>query len=494
MQDAGRGAAIDPEMWQSALAGRRSHGGRLRSDSRCVVPGDVFVALGRDEQVRDHIAQALARGAASVLVDAAVASSDERVHGVPGLAAHIGAIADAYTGHPSSHMRLVGVTGTNGKTSTVQLLTQSWHGIGMRAASIGTLGAGMYGSLAATSLTTPTLVDMHELLADVRGQGAEAVAIELSSHALMQGRVDACRFEVAAFTNLTRDHLDYHESMTAYGEAKQRIFTLPGLAAGVLNLDDEYIAGIALPGGLRRVGVSSTGAPGAEVRASGIRMRADGADFVLDVDGERLDVRSPLIGRFNVDNLAMSAAIMHAQGLGLESIATAIGSLDRVPGRMQVVSTDPDGPLVVVDYAHTPDALRQALDALSAREGRLILVFGCTGDRDRGKRPDMARIAESGADDVVLTDDDVHHEDGDAIIAEVLAGFAVPGAVRVIRDREAAIRAAVSGARPGDAVLIAGKGHESVQIIGDAAIASDDAAIAVAALDPRSRDRSDAGR
>lgn len=481
MQDAGQGRNLDPEWWATGVAGGNVPGGRLRGDSRTVQAGDVFVALGRDERVREHITQALERGAALVLTDASVTHVDHRVRGIPHLTTVIGRLADQYTGHPSANMTLVGVTGTNGKTSTVQLLAQSWQILGHRAATIGTLGAGLFGALAKTSLTTPSVVDMHELLADIRHAGADAVAIELSSHALMQGRVDGCHFDIAAFTNLTRDHLDYHESMEAYGQAKQRVFRLPGVRAAVRNLDDPYVAGIALPAGLDDVGVSTVGAPTATVRAEDIRVRPDGADFILTIDGESYDVASPLIGRFNVDNLAMTAGVLHAQGTAPDAIAAAVRAIRRVPGRMQVVSPGV-GPQVVVDYAHTPDALRQALIALSNGPGRLRVVFGCTGDRDRGKRPEMAVIAEEIAQTIIVTDDDIHHEDGDAIVADILAGFRSLENVRVIRDRASAIAAAVAAAAPDDTILIAGKGHESVQIVGDDAVASDDVSIAAGAL------------
>ncbi len=481
MQDAGEGRKLDPDWWATGVAGGNVPGGRLRGDSRTVQAGDVFVALGRDERVREHITQALERDAALVLTDASVTHVDARVRGIPNLAAVIGRLADQYTGHPSAEMTLVGVTGTNGKTSTVQLLAQSWELLGRRAATIGTLGAGLFGALAKTSLTTPSVVDMHELLADIRRAGAEAVAIELSSHALTQGRVEGCHFDIAAFTNLTRDHLDYHESMEAYGLAKQGVFRLPGVRGAVRNIDDPYVAGIALPAGLDDVTVSTSGAAAATVRADDIRMRADGADFTLAIQGDRFEVASPLIGRFNIDNLAMTAGILCAQGIAPDAIARAVGEIRRVPGRMQIVAPGA-GPQVVVDYAHTPDALRQALIALSGGAGQLTVVFGCTGDRDRGKRPEMAVIAEELARTIIVTDDDLHHEDGDAIVADILAGFRSVENVRVIRDRATAIAMAVAAAGPDDTILIAGKGHESVQIIGDDAVASDDVSIATGAL------------
>ncbi|MDD7963480.1 UDP-N-acetylmuramoyl-L-alanyl-D-glutamate--2,6-diaminopimelate ligase [Microbacterium thalli] len=488
MVNVGENRTLDLGRWAAAAAGERVLGRRLRSDSRAVDAGDVFVALGRGDRVGTHIAQALDRGAAVVLVDLEVvetggASGDPRVRGVRGLRDVIGALADDYTGRPSADMTLVGVTGTNGKTSTVQLLAQSWDRLGITAASIGTLGAGLHGALVQTALTTPSVVEMHELLADLRAAGARAVGIELSSHALAQGRGDGCRFDIAAFTNLTRDHLDYHGSMDEYAAVKRRILTLRGIRAAVLNLDDPFVGSLVPPAGVRRVGVSTMRRGAAEVSAGDIRLRGDGADFTLDIDGERIEVRSPLIGRFNVDNIAMTAAILHAHGVRAADIATAVGDIARVPGRMQVVHAGGDGaPRVVVDYAHTPDGLQQALAAFASRAGRLVLVFGCRGDRDRGKRPEMARIAEVGADVVVLTDDDVHHEDGDAIIADVLAGFRRADAVHVDRDRASAIRDAIAAAGPDDTVLIAGKGHETSRLVGDEVVPFDDVRIAASAL------------
>ncbi|WP_191089388.1 Mur ligase family protein [Microbacterium radiodurans] len=435
---------------------------RLRGDSRAVSPGDVFVALCSGAPARRHIDEALVRGAGAVLAADDVGHPDPRVRRIPDLLIRIGALASEYTGDPSAHLAVVGVTGTNGKTSTVQLLAQAWTGLGLPAATIGTLGAGMHGSLVPTGLTTPGVVEFHELLADFRRADAAAVAVELSSHALMQGRVDGARFDVAAFTNLTRDHLDYHPSMDAYGEAKRRILELPGLSAVAMNVDDPYVAGLVPPRGLDLVGVSTRGAPHAGVRAEAVRLHPSGADFTLVVGRGRAHISSPLLGRFNVDNLTMTAAILHAQGEPIERIVDALAAVRRIPGRMQVVQPYAAGPRVVVDYAHTPDALRQALAALSPRSGDLIVVFGCTGERDRGKRPEMAAIAEAGADLVVVTDDDVHGEDGDEIVAEVLAGFRDASAVRVVRDRAQAIREAIAAAGAGDTVLIAGMGHEAV--------------------------------
>lgn len=438
----------------------------------------MFVALGSPVDVRDHVDVALRRGALAVLVDASAGIGDPRVHGIADLRSHLGLIAHNHHGRPSADMLMVGVTGTNGKTSTVQILAQAWESLGITSATVGTLGAGLRGELEPLPLTTPQLIDFHRLIAEFRDAGATAVASELSSHALAQGRVDGCEFDIAAFTNLTRDHLDYHASMADYGAAKRRILEIPTLRSAALNFDDTFIAGHRPPPRLSVVGVTTRGAAGASVRATDIRLRPSGAEFNLHVGSESVRVQSQLMGRFNVDNVAMAAAILHAQGVDASRIGEALSAVEPIPGRMQVVRGAAPGPLVIVDYAHTPDALRCALTHLRSRGRRLILVFGCTGDRDRGKRAEMGRIAEDQADLVILTDDDTHDEDGDRIVAEVLAGVTVPSAVRVQRHRPSAIESAIRAADPADVVLIAGKGHESSQTVRGRRIPSDDVAIA----------------
>lgn len=475
----------------------------LVQDSRAVGPGDAFVAIeGFGAHGLNFIAQAERAGAAVVLFeppmpDAFAAAADAAgipVLAVPSLRARLGALADRFHEAPSKAMTVVGVTGTNGKTSTVQLIAQAWTLQGRTAGTIGTLGAGLYGRVEPTGFTTPLVLQTHALLAGLRDAGADAVAMEVSSHALDQGRVDGVRFAVAVFTNLTRDHLDYHGTMDAYGEAKAKLFAWPGLGAAVINLDDAHGRAVfeaVRPQAATRattlvVGVSSRGESDASVRAEAIRLDLSGIAFDLRVGRETHPVRSPLLGRFYVDNLLAVAGTLHALGETPASIAEVLSRLAPVHGRMNRLGGDGAQPLVVVDYAHTPDALAQALDALRAHaHGRVICVFGCGGDRDTGKRPLMAAIAENLADLVFVTDDNPRTEDGDAIVADILAGFARPGEIRVVRDRGAAIAQAVAEAGSGDLVLVAGKGHEPYQEIHGVRHPFDDTEVARAALEAR---------
>ena len=462
-------------------------------DSRAVRPGDGFVAIAGFGTHGLHFAEgALADGAAAVMyeppVPGDVPAPPAGAIAVPGLRARMGAMADEFHGRPSAAMSTVAVTGTNGKTSTVQLLAQAWELLGRRAASIGTLGAGLHGEVRPTGFTTPLVLQVHELLADLRDAGAQAVAMEASSHALDQGRVDAVHFEVGVFTNLTRDHLDYHGDMATYGAAKERLFSVPGMAAAVVNVDDGFGRALfaRLPADLRRIGTSARDDASADVAASGIVLDAAGIAFGLRVGADVHPVRSPLLGRFNVENLLAVAGVLHAQGVDAARIAGVLGQLQPIAGRMNRLGGHDGLPLVVVDYAHTPDALVQALASVRAHaEGRITCVFGCGGERDRGKRAEMAAAAEQGADAVVVTDDNPRGEDGDAIVADILAGFGNASAVMVERDRAAAIERAVGAAGPGDIVLVAGKGHEPYQEINGVRHPFDDRDVARRALGAR---------
>jgi UDP-N-acetylmuramoyl-L-alanyl-D-glutamate--2,6-diaminopimelate ligase len=461
----------------------------LTSNSSAVRSGDAFFALaGASVHGLKFAENARAAGASAIVFEApapdGIAIPDGAI-GVPELRGKLGAIADRFYASPSHELVVIGVTGTNGKTSFVQLLTQALSLHGDVAGSIGTLGAGLYGKVVAGERTTPDVIAVHRLLADMRGAGASHVAMEVSSHALDQGRVDAVAFDVAVFTNLTRDHLDYHGSMDAYGDAKAKLFAWPTLRAAVVNLDDAFGAALfsQLPEYLQRIGVSSRGAQDAMLRADNVRLDASGIGFDLTMGGERHPVASPLLGRFNVDNLLSVAGALLALDWPLATIAALLQRLHPVNGRMNRVGGDARSPLVVVDYAHTPDALEQALMSLRAHtKGNLICVFGCGGDRDRGKRPQMAEIAERFADRVIVTDDNPRSEDGDAIVAEILAGFAHADAVRVQRDRAQAIATAIASAAANDVVLIAGKGHETYQEVAGVQRPFDDMAHACAAL------------
>ena len=464
----------------------------LVMDSRELQRGDAFVAIaGFGTHGLAFAAQVQEKGAAAILFEPPAPAeypAPADAIAVPGLRSRLGAMGDLFHDHPSHAMTMVGVTGTNGKTSTVQLLAQAWHLRGIDSGSIGTLGAGRHGQVQPTGFTTPLVLRMHALLGDLRDAGVQAVAMEVSSHALDQGRVDGVHYDVAVFTNLTRDHLDYHGDMASYGAAKARLFGREGLKAAVLNLDDAFGRTLhgSLADGLQAVGVSSRGQAAATLRAEALRFDSLGLGFDLVVDGAAHPVRSPLLGRFNVDNLLAVAGVLHALGDDAATIAATLSRLQPVAGRMNRLGGDGTLPLVVIDYAHTPDALAQALTSLRAHAAaKLVCVFGCGGERDRGKRPQMAQIAEAEADVVIVTDDNPRGEDGDAIVADILAGFAAPQAVSVERDRAAAIARAIGQAGADDIVLVAGKGHEPCQEVAGVKHPFDDTDVARRALEAR---------
>ncbi|MBC7590725.1 MAG: UDP-N-acetylmuramoyl-L-alanyl-D-glutamate--2,6-diaminopimelate ligase [Salinibacterium sp.] len=465
---------LDLGRYDEALSGVTITGRRLVQDSRQLEPEDIFVAIGRPGAPGlPWVQDALDRGAAAVLVDGAEGGLPlpQNVHAVTTLKAVLGRMADDFTGHPSRAMTMVGITGTNGKTSTAHLLTQAWRALGTESATIGTLGAGVTGDPRVNmGMTTPQVSTVHQFLADFVARGVRDVAMEVSSHALEQGRVDGVEFDIVAFTNFTRDHLDYHGTMEEYARQKAKIFTLPGVRFAVVNLDDafglEHFGTIAE--GIRRIGLSSHGHEGAVVSAENIELTTQGLHFDLRIEGTRHAVASSLIGRFNVDNLLAVAGVLHAQGVGPAQIAALLAPLTPVVGRMTRLQPSPLLPLVVVDAGHTPDAVQQAVTALrESGHSRLVTVFGATGDRDPGKRPVMARIVEDGSDLIVVTDDDVHFEDGDHILDDIRQGFQHPERVIEIRDRATAIAYAIDAAGPDDVVLLQGKGHEPYQIIGD---------------------------
>lgn len=461
----------------------------LRLDSRAVEPGEGFVALaGARTHGLLHAAEAVRRGAVVVLsepFEGAAPLLPVPLLVVPGLRERLPQLAQALYAAPTLGLELVGVTGTNGKTSTVQLSAQALQLLGRVAGSIGTLGAGLHGQLVAHERTTPDVLEVHRLLATLSLAGAQVVAMEVSSHALDQGRVAGLQFDVAVFTNLSRDHLDYHGTMAAYAAAKASLFAWDSLRAAVINLDDTQGALIAagLPERVDLIGFSALGAGNAVLRAGDVALDAAGLHFHLQYGVESVRIDSPLLGRFNVDNLLAVAGVLLALGIDFARVAALLPRLEPIPGRMNRLGGSAAQPLVVVDYAHTPDGLEQALSSLRQHTaGRLLCVFGCGGDRDRGKRPQMAAIAGRLADQVIVTDDNPRSEDGEAIVADILAGFAPGAAVEVERDRAAAIRAAIRAAGPADTVLVAGKGHETYQETGDRRLPFDDLAVAALAL------------
>ncbi|MBK1692712.1 UDP-N-acetylmuramoyl-L-alanyl-D-glutamate--2,6-diaminopimelate ligase [Ectothiorhodospira mobilis] len=451
----------------------------LALDSRSVRPGDVFFALsGGHQHGLYHASQAVKRGAVAVAWEPmeGLMPPDAAVLGVPcvavpGLRRHLGPIAARFHGHPSHHMQVVGVTGTDGKTSVSHFLAMALDALGPPCGLMGTLGNGRPGALVPTHRTTPDALVVQAGLASLREQGVRRVVLEVSSHALDQHRVDGVEFDVAILTHLGRDHLDYHLTPHAYGEAKARLFGWPNLKTAVLNLDDPFGALLAgrLDGRVPVLGYGRSPDPGGRdhLLARQVECLPRGLRFIVETPWGEGVLEAGILGRFNVYNLLAALGGLLSLDVGLADALERLGHVATVPGRMECFHAT-NGPTLVVDYAHTPGALVQALQA--AREhctGRLWCVFGCGGDRDRGKRPLMAAAAQDHADRVILTSDNPRHEDPMAILREVCTGFADPDAVIVEPDREVAIRRAFQAAAPGDLVLVAGKGHETGQIIGD---------------------------
>jgi UDP-N-acetylmuramoyl-L-alanyl-D-glutamate--2,6-diaminopimelate ligase len=457
-------------------------------DSRAVRPGDIFVALkGHRVDGRSYIPQAVANGAAAILLEAGPMPPIAVPHvAVEHLDALTGEIAHLVYGRPSEQLWLCGVTGTNGKTSVSQWIAQCLNALGCKCAVIGTLGNGFPGALAESANTTPDAVGLQRMLAGFVADGALTCAMEVSSIGLEQGRVAGAAFDAAVFTNLTRDHLEYHGSMGAYGASKEALFALPGLKTAIVNLDDPFGAKLAdtLKGRVRTLGYTLEGRCGGDetLAAEHLEMTATGLAFTLN--GVRIE--APVVGRFNAANLLAVIGALLAGEEQLGDIAAVLRHITPPPGRMQAIGGAGE-PLVVVDYAHTPDALEKALTALrataQARGGRLLCIFGCGGERDPGKRPLMGAVAEAHADAVVLTSDNPRGEAPQAILAAIRAGM--KGQVRVEPDRAAAIRSVVTQAAANDTILLAGKGHEPYQEIAGVRHAFSDAEQARAALEAR---------
>jgi UDP-N-acetylmuramoyl-L-alanyl-D-glutamate--2,6-diaminopimelate ligase len=460
------------------LAARGARG--LVTDSRRLQPGDAFIAWpGQAVDGRRFVAGALDAGASACLVEADGAdafawhaAAGERIAAVEGLKARSGAIAGAFLGDPSARLHVLASTGTNGKTSTAWWSAQALTRLGRRCGVVGTLGIGEPGAVASTGLTTPDPVALQTALRGFVDAGFAACALEASSIGIVEQRLAGTRIEVALFTNFTQDHLDHHGSMEAYWQAKAALFDWPGLRAAVLNLDDPMGARtadrLAAAGAVDVWTYSVRGA--ARLRADALRYTAQGIGFTLHEGAEHVEVTTALIGDYNVSNLLAVVGGLRALGHALADIARVLADLTPVPGRMQRVPGPAAGPEVVVDYAHTPDALEKALAALqpfsAGRGGALVCVFGCGGNRDAGKRPLMGAIAQRLAGRVVLTSDNPRDEAPAAILAQIAAGLpaaTAPGQVEVIEDRGRAIRTAVAGADPRDVILIAGKGHEDYQ-------------------------------
>lgn len=474
----------------------------LTIDSRAVQFGGAFIALpGTRTHGIGFAAQAVNAGARAILWEPTPGVAAPRVPdtvlllAVPNLTAILGMIADRFFGTPSQAVRTVGVTGTNGKTTTAYVIATATQLLGTPAAYAGTIGFGRIDALKTVTHTTPDSITVHRQLAELRAEGVRSLAMEVSSHALDQHRVDGVRFDTAVFTNLTRDHLDYHGTFESYAAAKAKLFAWPELKHAVINADDEfgrqllssqaaraqmltsYSRSASLPD--MRNGVRHLFAVRAAAGVTGLDITVDGSWGVATL-------HSRFIGEFNVENLLAALATLLGWNVPFHDALAALERCSPPPGRMEtLVATGK--PLAIVDYAHTPDALEKLLVAARKHTtGKLICIFGCGGDRDPGKRPIMAAVAERLADQVIVTDDNPRTEDGDAIVADIVKGFTAPARALIERDRAAAIAQGIALGNPGDVVLIAGKGHEDYQIVGTERRRFSDREVARALLERRS--------
>jgi len=474
-----RGYATAPDLPLSGIA----------SDSRQLQEGFLFLACaGSSSHGLDYLHEARDAGVVAVAWDASTGKPPPNV-GLPMIAVEnlegrLGEIANRYYGQPSSALKTIGITGTNGKTTVAWLIAQCLHHLGNRCGYLGTLGFGVGELEVAEGMTTPAAVELHGRLADFLAQGATYAALEVSSHALSQGRIDGVQFDTVLFTNLTRDHLDYHGDMQSYFESKALLFLEHDADHKIVNLDSEFGTELAARCGQQVVTVSThfdrvaNGRPYVFVRS--VVANENGSDVTITSSFGDGKFTLPLPGDFNVSNAAMVLAYLLTSGIKIEQACDVLELVEAPPGRMQKVSTT--GSALYIDYAHTPDAIESALRALRPHcRGKLWCVFGCGGDRDAGKRPLMGRLAERLADRVIVTSDNPRNEDPEKIIDDVIAGFGNTNDVTVIEDRAAAIAWAVANSGPSDVVLIAGKGHEAYQEIGGDRHAFSDIALALAA-------------
>lgn len=442
----------------------------LTLDSRNVRGGDLFLAVpGANFDGRDHIADALKRGAAAVAYEVEGAKvlpiTDVPLIPVKGLAAQLSDIAGRFYGDPSRSLNLVGVTGTNGKTSVTQLVAQALDLLGQHCGIVGTLGTGFYGALQSGRHTTPDPIAVQATMTDLKKAGARAVAMEVSSHGLDQGRATALAFDVAVLTNLSRDHLDYHGTMQAYGEAKAKLFAWSDLRCRVINIDDEFGRTLAAEKRESRLITYSLEDSSAYLFCRDAKFGDDGVRATLVTPQGQHLLRSSLLGRFNLSNVLAAVGALLGLDYALDEILKVLPQLEGPVGRMQRLGGGAK-PLVVVDYAHTPDALEKVLTALRPHaKGRLLCLFGCGGDRDRGKRPLMAEVVERLADGVLVTDDNPRSEVPTQIFDDIRQGFSAAQNVRFVEGRGQAIAEIIAGACADDVIVLAGKGHEDYQEI-----------------------------
>jgi UDP-N-acetylmuramoyl-L-alanyl-D-glutamate--2,6-diaminopimelate ligase len=451
-------------------------------DSREIENNDLFLAVpGKSTDGRQFISAALVSGAAAVVAEFPAAySGTGKVYEVQGLKRLIGAIADRFYQSPSKQLCVIGVTGTNGKTTCCHLLAQVLQKLGAQSGVLGTLGNGLVGELHQAELTTSDAVHVHKDLRGLFDKGADFICMEASSHALDQGRVDRVAFDITLFTNLSQDHLDYHGDMQSYGEAKARLFQWPDLTAQVVNIDDPFGAWLAEQSGSGVLWTYGECAA-ARVQLQKLSVLPDRIELRVTADNTCTEICVALLGSFNAMNVLAVFATLLALGFPAARAAQALSTVQPVRGRMEVV-LKPGKARVVVDYAHTPDALSKALQACRAQcSGKLWVIFGCGGDRDSSKRADMGSIACLNADYSIVTSDNPRCENPLAIIADIQAGC--DGSEVVLENRQKAIAFAISQASKNDIILVAGKGHETYQIVGKRYLPMDDRLLAEQAME-----------
>lgn len=469
------GMLSDPSILEDTLVAG------ISLDSRQIAAGYLFLSLSNDQTQRQtYLEQALASGASVVLYDlkhdltsneiTALAKQNIAAYAIRNLAEKAGEIAARFYGHPSLALTIIAVTGTNGKTSVSQFIAQSLEALGLPCGIVGTLGIGRVNALTSTGMTTPDPVTLQAVLADFCQQDINYAVIEASSHALQQGRLNSVTIDVAVLTNLSRDHLDYHKNMDDYAAAKAQLFNFSSVKTAVINSDDDF--GQRLIDSLSATGNMTVLTYGkqnenADFYAENDQTTQQGLQFDLVYQNKAIAINSTLLGQFNIDNLLAMTASLSALAIPAKDIINVVGQCHSVDGRMQAYGSEQQTQLVV-DFAHTPDALMQALTSLRSHvptSGQLWCVFGCGGDRDKGKRPEMGRCAEQYADNIVLTDDNPRTESPVAIVNDILSGISTPEKIHIEHDRKKAISYAVSHAHSDDIVLVAGKGHEKYQQI-----------------------------
>jgi UDP-N-acetylmuramoyl-L-alanyl-D-glutamate--2,6-diaminopimelate ligase len=467
-------------------------------DSRKVHPGSVFVAYaGANYDGRDFIAEAVANGAVAIIQEGDLSSVTQKafdaekkitIISLDDIRSKIGIIAAKFYGNPTKEMSVVGVTGTNGKTSCTQFIAKSLQALGQSCGVIGTLGMGLPDELISTVNTTPDAITLQWQFAKFKKQNIKTVAMEVSSHGLEQKRVEGINFKIAVFTNLTHEHLDSHHDMENYFAAKKKLFLWPNLQYAVINVDDPYGRRLLqeVPSSVNSYAYSVSGQDLSlnipTVKSSDVSLDRNGFSAkIISPWGEGV-IQSSLLGVFNLSNLLAVFTTLMLLGVEFEEAFKSLSLLKPFAGRMQSYGGG-KFPLIVVDYAHTPDALENALAALREHcHGKLWCVFGCGGDRDRGKRPIMGQIAERLSDNIIITDDNPRNEDPEQIVKDIVAGLLCPWAAEIEHDRRTAITHAINNAGPQDVILIAGKGHENYQIIGNEKIPFNDADVVLSCL------------